>query len=298
MRSVAGPAGRTTAREAVAAALPRHAAAVVPAVLVAASGVLLFGLGQPVPGYLALAGALLVAAALGATVLGPATAQGWRGPRWALLRDLSLIALGVVVMSVTPVNTEVTDAHIVRMGSAMVLAVGLPYLVSRHVYRDHAIRFPLRAGRWTRFERVWLVAVVGIGYALLPVYMIRTGVYENWPAVSDAEGVARLFVGTNALGIWDELFFVCTCFTLLRRHLADWQANLVQAALFTSFLHELGFHAWGPYLIFPFALVQGYTFKVTRSLTYIVCVHLLFDLVLFGVLVHAHNRAWLDVFVY
>ncbi len=44
--------------------------------------------------------------------------------------------------------------------------------------------------------------------------------------------------------------------------------------------------------------MQGWIFRLTRSLTYIVCVHLLFDLVLFLVLVHAHNRQWLPLFVY
>jgi hypothetical protein len=29
-----------------------------------------------------------------------------------------------------------------------------------------------------------------------------------------------------------------------------------------------------------------------------VSVHLLFDFVLFLVLLHAHNRAWIDIFVY
>ncbi|MBX9245418.1 CPBP family intramembrane metalloprotease [Actinotalea ferrariae] len=259
----------------------------VPAVLVAGGGFALFGLQQAAVGYAVLAVALAVAAVLGRVV-----------GHLALLRDLALVVVGLVIMSIVPINTEVSNEHILTMGTAMVLAVAVPYLVSRHVYRDHAIRFPLRAGRWTRFEKVWLVAVVVIGYALLPVYMIRTGVYQNWPAVEGAEGVGRLFLGTNALGIWDELFFICTCFTLLRRHLPDWQANLVQAVLFTSFLHELGFHAWGPWLIYPFALVQGYTFKVTRSLTYVVCVHLLFDLILFMVLLHAHHRDWLDIFVY
>ncbi len=236
--------------------------------------------------------ALLGAALLAAALVGRAVGH------LGLLRDLALVVLGLGIMSAVPVNTDVSNAHMLAMGTAMILAVALPYLVSRFVYRDHAIRFPLRAGRWTRFEKVWLVAVVVIGYAVLPVYMIRTGVYENWPAVEDPEGVARLFLGTNVLGIWDELFFICTCFTLLRRHLPWWQANLVQAVLFTSFLHELGFHAWGPWLIYPFALIQGYTFKVTRSLTYIVCVHLLFDLILFLVLLHAHQRDWVPFFVY
>ncbi len=214
-------------------------------------------------------------------------------------RDLALIAVGLAVMSAVPVTTDVTDEHMVTMGTAMVLAVALPYLGSRYVLRDHAVRFPIRTGEpWTRLEKGYLVAVPVLGYALLPVYMIRTGVYENWPAVSDVEGIARLFLGTNVLGIWDELFFICTVFTLLRRHLPMWQANLLQAVLFTSFLFDLGFHAWGPVMIYGFALVQGYIFQLTRSLTYVVCVHLLFDFVLFLVLVHSHNRTWIDVFVY
>ena len=81
-------------------------------------------------------------------------------------------------------------------------------------------------------------------------------------------------------------------FTLLRR-LPDWQANLLQATVFVSFLWELGYQAWGPLLTIPFVLVQAYIFKL-RSLTYVVTVHLLFDAVVFLVLVHAHNPGLLD----
>jgi hypothetical protein len=45
-------------------------------------------------------------------------------------------------------------------------------------------------------------------------------------------------------------------------------------------------------------MLQGYTFKLTKSLTYVVSVHLLFDLVLFLALVHAHNRDFLPIFIY
>ncbi len=151
---------------------------------------------------------------------------------------------------------------------------------------------------WTRTEKWYLAAVVVMGYALLPAYMVNTGVYTNWPAVSDPEGIFRLFLGTNVLGIWDELFFICTVFVLLRRHLPLAQANVLQAVLFTSFLWELGFHAWAPAFIFPFALLQALIFTKTKSLSYIVAVHLLFDFVLFLVLLHAHNRAWIDIFIY
>lgn len=255
----------------------------VPALLLAASGLSLFGLHWRPGGYVVLAAAVATAALVDRR----------------LFRDLVLISFGLVTISLVRVNTDISVGHMLEMGLALTVAVAVPYLVSRHVYGDHAVRFPIKTGQgWTPAERWYLVAVVVLGWLILPVYMIGSDVYQNWPAASDVSSISRLFVGTNALGIWDELFFICTCFALLRRHYPDWLANLVQAVLFTSFLWELGFHAWGPFLIYPFALVQGWIFRLTRSLTYIVCVHLLFDLVLFLVLVHAHNRDWLAFFLY
>ncbi|WP_035771942.1 CPBP family intramembrane glutamic endopeptidase [Arthrobacter sp. Br18] len=271
-------------RTAAAPSAVRHATwNVLPAGMTAASGFLLFGLGLQWQGYVLLAGALAVSAVLSR----------------ALLRDLALIALGILIMNAVPITTDISVSHMTVMGSAMAAAVGLPYLISRFVYREHAIRFPVLTGqKWSPVERWYLPAVVVIGYLLLPVYLVPTGVYENWPAADDAGSVARLFLGTNVLGIWDELFFICTVFTLLRRHILEWQANLLQAVLFTSFLWELGFHAWGPVLIYPFALVQGWIFARTKSLTYVVSVHLLFDFVLFLVLLHAHNRDLFPIFLY
>jgi membrane protease YdiL (CAAX protease family) len=254
----------------------------IPAILLSASGVLLFGIGSDIAGYSALAASLVLAAFIDRL----------------LFRDLLLIAAGMVIISLVPLDSDISIGHMLQMGSALALAVVVPYVVSRWVYRDHAVRFPINTGhRWTGIERLYLVFIVALGYAILPFYMISTGVFENWPSVSEPFAMTRLFIGVNAVGIWDELFFVCTTFTLLRRHFPDWQANLLQAFIFSSFLWELGYHAWGPLLTFPFALLQGYTFKITKSLTYVVCVHLLFDLVLFLVLVHSHNRQWLDFFI-
>ena len=243
---------------------------------------------------------LLLGLALGGSILLLAAALVVAGfISRTLLIDLALIAVGLTAMSLVPITTDISTEHMMVMGTAMILAVGIPYSVSRFITKDHAIRFPIRTGQpWTRAEKWYLPAVLVIGYALMPVYMIRTGVYTNWPAVSDPDGIARLFLGTNVLGIWDELFFICTAFTLLRRHLPDWQANLLQAVLFTSFLWELGFHSWAPFFIFPFALLQARLFTVTKSLSYIVSVHLLFDFVLVLVLIHSHNREWIDIFLY
>jgi hypothetical protein len=254
-----------------------------PSALVSLSGFVLFVLEQRIAGYGVLALALVLAGLIDR----------------ALLRDLALITAGLVAISLVPITTDISTEHMLVMGTAMILAVGIPYGVSRFAFKDHAVRFPVMTGHpWTRTEKWYLVAVVVMGYALLPAYMVNTGVYSNWPAVSDPEGIFRLFLGTNVLGIWDELFFICTCFVLLRRHLPLAQANVLQAVLFTSFLWELGFHAWAPVFIFPFALLQAVIFTRTKSLSYIVAVHLLFDFVLFLVLLHAHNRAWFDIFVY
>ncbi|TDW30014.1 CPBP family intramembrane glutamic endopeptidase [Cryobacterium psychrophilum] len=262
---------------------PRAAWGLIPATLVSASAALLFGLRMPVPGYLVLAAALTLAFVLNR----------------ALFRDLLLIAVGLVIISTISVEANIDYPNIALMGTVLSLSVLVPYLLSRYAYRDHAIRFPIRTGqRWTALERAYLPLVLLLGYLVLPRYFISSGAYLNWPAVSVPDEIARLFVGVGFVGIWDELFFICTVFALLRRHFPDWQANLLQAVIFSSFLWELGYQSWGPLLTFPFALLQGYTFARTRSLTYVVCVHLLFDAVVFLVLVHAHHPQWLAIFWY
>jgi membrane protease YdiL (CAAX protease family) len=255
----------------------------VPAVLLAASGVLLFGAENNPVGYGVLAVSLLTAALVD------------RG----FARHLALVAGGMVIISLVPLNADLSTQHIALMGTALTLAVLVPWLVSRLVYRENIIKFPVNTGRkWPLSAKLYLAGVVALGYFILPVYLISTDVYQNWPDASDPTIFWRLFFGVNAVGIWDELFFICTTFTLLRQHFPDWLANLLQAVVFSSFLWEIGYKAWGPLLTFPFALLQGYTFKLTKSFTYVVSVHLIFDFVLFLTLVHAHNRDWLPIFLY
>ena len=133
---------------------------------------------------------------------------------------------------------------------------------------------------------------------MLPFYFIRSGADLNWPHITDASELARFFVGVNAVGTWDELFFICTCFALLRRHFPVWLANALQATIFVSFLWELGYREWGPLLTIPFALIQGFLFARTGSLLYVLVVHLLFDAIVFMAIVHAHNPDMFAFFIY
>ena len=216
----------------------------------------------------------------------------------SLTRDLSLIAIGMLIVSVIPLAAELDNLAMLRFTLALGGAVVVPYLVSRYVYRDRAISFPWRTGqRWGRLQWGWLAAVLALGWLILPFYFITSGVYQNWPVVDTPELILRLFVGVGAVGIWDELFFICTVFALLRRHFPDAVANVLQAVVFVSFLWELGYREWGPLLTIPFALLQGFIFLRTHSLAYVVTVHLLFDAVVFAVLVHAHNPGMLPIFL-
>ena len=263
-----------------------HPIGLLPAVLVCGAAVLLFGFMVPWAGY-----ALLVVGLAAAWL----TDRSGRTSR--LLADLSLIALGQVIISTISIAADISYGNMLLMGTVLGLAVVVPFVISRFVYRDHVIRFPWRTGkRWTRVQWAYLLLVLFLGWAILPFYFITSGVYTNWPTVTEPDEIARLFVGVNAVGTWDELFFICTVFALLRRHFPTWQANLLQSIVFVSFLWELGYQSWGPLLTLPFALLQGYTFKLTKSLTYVLVVHLLFDAIVFAVIVYAHN-GWPAIFL-
>lgn len=251
-----------------------------PALLVSGSAVLLFALES----------------AWGYAPLLTGVAMAWLLDR-AFARDLTLIAIGMGIVSLHSMRADLSWGNMLVMGTVLATAVFVPYALSRWALRDHAVRFPTRQGqRWSMLELSWLGAVLVLGWLLLPKYFITSGTYRNWPAVTEWHEIGRLFVGVNAVGIWDELFFICVVFTLFRRHFAFWTANVLQAIVFVSFLWELGYRSWGPALTIPFALVQAWIFSKTKSLVYVITVHLLFDFVVFLTIVHAHHRDWITIF--
>ena len=253
-----------------------------PAAGVSASAFLLFGLQLGGWGH-----ALLLLSLLGAFSVSR-----------ELGKDLSLIGLGITIVSTTSVKADVDWDRFFTIGTVLILAVSAPLLVDRLVLRRRAIRFPWLTGeRWNRWQVGYLIAVPVLGWLILPYYFISSGAYENWPHITDGGALARFFVGVNFVGTWDELFFICTCFALLRRHFGLWTANLLQMIIFASFLWELGYQEWGPLLTAPFALLQGWLFSRTGSLLYVLMVHLLFDVVVFLAIIHAHNPGAIPIFL-
>lgn len=249
------------------------------------SAVFLFWIMADLPGYACLATGLMAAKGCDRA-----------GFSRRLLPDLVLIALALTLISFISLHADISPAGMLRFSVALGGAVLIPYSISRWVYRDHAITFPWGLGRWTPRQWLYLIIVIVAAYLILPFYFLTSGVYRNWPAVTQWHEIARLFVGVNGVGLWDELFFVCTCYVLFMRHFSRPVANLLQATIFVSFLWELGYQAWGPFLTIPFALIQALVFSWTKQLLYVVAVHLLFDAIVFLVIVHAHHPEALPIF--
>lgn len=252
------------------------------AVLVCGAAILLFAVHVRPWGYIPLLAGVALA---------------WAVDR-ALARDLALIALGQVLISSISLKADLSNMGMARFALALSLAVAVPVVLARVVFKDREVTFRWRGGwPWSRAQWLYIAVVLAAAYLILPYYFISSGVYRNWPEITGNAEIARLFIGVNAVGIWDELFFVATVFVLLRRHFPIWAANLLQATVFVSFLWELGYRAWGPLLTIPFALIQGWLYSRAKTLPYVITVHLLFDAAVFMVLVHAHHPELFDIFV-
>ena len=220
---------------------------------------------------------------------------------------VALLYLSLGLLGFTPIDTDIHWSAIGHFSIMLTLVILTPWALARFVLKTNLVEF--RFGwrqRWTRPRIVWAFVALALSYLVFPWYLKDTSApaalgvpaYENWMVGLDIGSLGRLFLGTNGLGIWDELFFINVSFAILRRHFPFWQANIFQAVLFTSFLFDLGFTGWGPFLIYVFALLQGFIYEKTRSLFYVIAIHLTVDFVLYLALVDSHFPGTLHLFLW
>lgn len=212
-------------------------------------------------------------------------------------KDMLLLYICMIILGVTPISTDISYLHIAQMGGALALTIIIPYVTSRFIYKDYLVRFRFHHGRsWYKTEILYIAVTALCAYIVLPFYLRNTGAYRNWGVDLGTVNLIRFFIGVQILGLWDELFFISTTLGIVRRYMNFHLANITQAVIMTSFLYELGFKGWGFLLIFLFSLVQGYVFRKTESLFYVITIHLTIDLILFMALVHAHYPTWFPLF--
>lgn len=218
--------------------------------------------------------------------------------KWDTARDLLLPFISVAVMGFAPISTNISPIHIIQMGTMLGLALILPYLISRFIYKDDRVKYNFHIPKkWSKTRFAYILFAFVLSYLMIPLYLNSTGVYHNWPVRPAFLDLFVLFLGTNILGIWDELFFVSTMLGILRRYFPFLIANIATTVIFTSFLYELGFREWG-FLIVPiFAFLQGWAYQKTNDLLYVITIHLTVDFVLYFALLNANYPTWIPVFI-
>jgi len=217
--------------------------------------------------------------------------------RGTWFKSTVLFAYLIVVLFFTRIDGDTGNAHVLEL--ALTLGVGIllvPALAAKH-WLKRPLDYSWFRGRWSPKMWLWLPSgfVIAFGFMWLYFHVLTPTLHHSWPLPLEGdrtEALWRLFWGCNFVGIWDELAFINFVFVLTRRHFRFGEANLAQAVFFTSFLHEMAFVGWGPVVIYAFALVQGFTYQRTRSLFYIVVLHLMIDTILFYMIANRWYPGW------
>lgn len=213
-------------------------------------------------------------------------------------KDLLLIYPSLGILGLMNISTDLDTFNFFQMGAGVILALAIPFIITRYIYKEKTITYPWHhKGSWTKLEFSYVALTLIIAYFLLPFCMRSSGAYMNWSMDKNMGDFLKLFIGTQGVGFWDELFFVVTVFGIFKKYLKFHWANLAQAVIFSSFLYELGFTGWSIIVIFIFALLQGLIYRKTTSIIYIITIHLSLDLILLFVLVNLLQPDWLNIFI-
>ena len=231
----------------------------------------------------------LVAASLG---------LAWRHHRegtW--FKTTVLFTYLIVVLFFTRIDGDTGNAHVLALALALGIGILLVPALAAKYWLKEPLDYSWFRGRWSLKMWLWLPAgfVIAFGFMWLYFNVLTPTLHHSWPLPLEGprtEALWRLFWGCNFVGVWDELAFINFVFVLMHRPFRFGEANLAQAVFFTSFLHEMAFVGWGPVVIYIFALIQGYTYERTRSLFYIVILHLMIDTILFYMIANRWYPGW------
>ena len=200
----------------------------------------------------------------------------------------------VALLAIAPINTRTDSAHALELGFFFALVVIAPWLVlrgDRLPNGESTITYTWFPKRWSRLEIAYVLMSFPLAFVGLSVYFgLSPAVPFNWtlPNAPRDEPLLRLFLGINAVGIWDELFFINTIYAVLRSLYGFWWSNLAQTLLYVCVLNDMAFTGWGPVFVAVLALTQGIMFERSRALIYVLAVHLIVDYFLFQAIIAAH----------
>jgi hypothetical protein len=217
-----------------------------------------------------------------------------RDPDDAFRRRLGVLLGLVVLFACAPIRTGTDTKHMVALGLCFLAAVVVPGLLLRRT--DPGViawRILPRRLRWRDLVYVAVSIPLAMGTLHLWFYRLDRSMPTHWalPAIPDPEQTRRLIVGINLVGIWDELFFINTVYGILRSIFPHKVATAAQAVIYASVLYTMAFTGIGPVVIYLFALTQGAMYEGSRSLLWVLVVHLIVDLFLVAAILHYYYPA-------
>lgn len=213
-----------------------------------------------------------------------------------LRRRMGVLLGCVVLLGVIDINPSLSDRNFLTLSTAFTLVIVVPALVLRFGGDRGLIRFRFWPVYWRKQDVIYTILSIPLAWIVLKSYewgnreLFDNELFRQWsmPAEPDAGEIRRLFIGINLVGLWDELFFVNTCFAILRSLFRFRIANALQAVLYTAVLYDMAFVGCGVFIVFLFAWTQGAMFEKSESLLWVLIVHLIVDYFLVAFIVQSY----------
>ncbi len=206
-------------------------------------------------------------------------------------RRLKYLALAfpLGLLTFSPVNTSLSAGHFLSLGLVFAAVLIIPSVMLRN---QGVITFKFWPEKLDRIDIAYTLISVPLAWAAVKLYLtvLSPEVRFNWvlPAEQSSFEVFKLFMGINAVGIWDELFFVNISFAIIRSLFPFRIANPAQAVIYMSVLYDMAFSGWGPLFVYSLAITQGAMYERSKALIWVLIVHLIVDYFLFQTIVSAY----------
>lgn len=219
-------------------------------------------------------------------ILGSISALGFiffltREPPERRLPYLAL-AVALLILMLAPISTSLESAHIAWLALFFAAVLVVPAVILR---KTGVITFHFWPKQLDWLDVAYTLLSIPLAWGAFELYfkVLSPEVPFNWALGADPNNAElfTLFMGINAVGIWDELFFVNTSFAILRSLFPFRTANLAQAVIYTIVLYDMAFTGWGPVFVYVLALTQGFMFERSKVLLWVLMVHLIVDYFLF-----------------
>ncbi len=216
-------------------------------------------------------------------------------PEPKLRRRISILIGCIIILAACDINTSLSDENFLKVGIPFTLVILLPAIIQQFGDRG-IIRYRFWPVHWRKQDVIYTILSIPLAWVVLKSYewgnraLFDDELFRHWvmPAEADPSETRRLFIGINLVGIWDELFFVNTCFALLRSLFKFRTANVIQAVIYTAVLYDMAFTGCGIFIVFAFAWTQGAMFEKSESLLWVLIVHLIVDYFLVAFIVQGY----------